>query len=134
MKTSRIFALAAACCMALASTGQAQDNRVVGCWSAGTSPLATVCFGRNGNGLFQLIWDQGRCGGNAYINDISRGVVKWEVPRQASACVQEASIERLARREYTCRFNGRSLNCREVILLDDGKIWEDKPNVEFDQR
>lgn len=109
----------------------AQSGAVVGCWSAGTSPKASVCFGDGGNGLFLLIWNQGRCGGNAYINGGRGGRVNWEVPRQSNACYQNGKPERLALREYSCRLQGSSMSCRETIYLDDGSIWKEKQNVVF---
>lgn len=114
-----------------AGSAQAQDGDAVGCWSAGTSPKASVCFGYGGDGLFLLVWNKGRCGGNAYVNSERGGRIAWEVPRQADACYQDGDPERLALREYSCRIDGRRMSCRETIYLDDGSIWKEKENVVF---
>ncbi len=133
MKLSKwtIGAALAAVIGAVAGPASAQGGNTVGCWSSGSSPNAQVCFGRGGNGVFLLIWDAGRCGGNAYINDNYRSEVRWEVPRQANACYQNGEPERLARREYTCNIRNQTMYCREVILLDNGEVWKEKDNVQF---
>ena len=115
----------------LSSTVSAQGGATTGCWSSGSSPNAQVCFGRGGNGLFLLIWDSGRCGGNAYVNDAYGSEVRWQVPRQANACYQNGGPERLARRDYNCNLQGRTMYCLETIYLDDGSIWKQKDNVQF---
>lgn len=116
---------------AAAGGASAQSGDLIGCWSSGTSPVAKACFGQNGTGLFLLVWDQGRCGGNAYVNDTYGGTVRWEVPRQADSCIQEGAPERLARREYTCSVSKWEMRCRETIILDNGEVWQEKDNVVF---
>ena len=88
-------------------------------------------IGTGGNGLYLLVWGKGRCGGNAYINDNKAGRVDWEVPRQVNACYQDGKPERLAARSYSCSVRGSSMNCRETIYLDDGKIWRENEGVVF---
>lgn len=133
MKLSNLMlAGAMAGVMGLTANGAlAQGDGVVGCWTHGTQTQQNVCFGGSGNGLYLLVWGKGRCGGNAYINDNKAGRVDWEVPRQVNACYQDGKPERLAARSYSCSVRGSSMNCRETIYLDDGKIWRENEGVVF---
>ena len=134
MRVSKLIAGLAIAAALAGGTAQAQDGSLLGCWSAGDSPRASVCFGYGGSGLFLLIWAEGRCGGNAYVNGDRRGRVAWEVPRQENACYQEGKPERLALREYSCRVRGERMTCRETIYLDDGSIWKEREGVIFDSK
>jgi len=122
------------------SGGSAEAQSLRGCWNYSDGTVfSTVCL-RGDGGTFVLEYaaedpDQGlvkgACNGRVEILTMEGDRVDFRAPYQEDACRQGELVFRLARRDYSCQRNGRSLICDLVVYYDDGTVYSEASGLEY---